>query len=108
MRRLRLHQGRFALMATAMFMFWFAYGFDSPQSNREASRNQLLFVVSMAVMVIGGLRLEPRTGQKVRDWRSLPAHADDATALPEDGHPVTTAPSRPGMARPSVQARGDW
>jgi hypothetical protein len=56
MRLIGLHRARFTLLAMAMVAFWFIFGFDSPQNQREERRNRWLFAVSMIVMVVGGLR----------------------------------------------------
>ncbi len=56
MRGIGLHRARFTILAIAMVGFWLVFGFDSPQSERQESRNRWLFAVSMVVMVVGGLK----------------------------------------------------
>ena len=57
-RTLRLHPLRFTLLAVLMFLLW--AGQPEPTSRESEVSIRWIFVISMAVLVLGGLTTKPR------------------------------------------------
>lgn len=59
-RRIRLHSGWFAVLVVLMTSFWLIAGFASPSTAAGVRNMRVLFLLSMAIMVVGGLTTKPR------------------------------------------------
>jgi hypothetical protein len=50
-----IHPLRFPVLAIAMILFWFSWGFDSPVTEAHECWNRILFVATLLILVVGGL-----------------------------------------------------
>jgi hypothetical protein len=59
-RTIRLHSGWFPVLVVLMAFFWFFAGFESPSTAAGVRNMRILFLLTMTIMVVGGLTTKPR------------------------------------------------
>jgi hypothetical protein len=59
-RTIRLHSGLFPALVVLMALFWLLAGSESPSTVAGVRNMRVLFLLTMAIMVVGGLTTKPR------------------------------------------------